>query len=496
MHDNSLNKRVGKRASVKDTVYELMHTPLSQQKIADLKSRGIDLEPHHYTMFLLMVMGQVEGATKLNNTKAFENLIGIMEESETENVKLNYELPARVMGKSFVDVNRVINNREYSRFLFKGGRGSLKSTYVAEKFIELIKTNPNTHALVTRPVANTLRDSVLAQFSWAISTLNDDVNWKKTTNPMQLTYIPTGQIIFFRGGDEPEKIKSIKPPFGHIAYLWFEEVDQFRGEEQIRNIKQSAIRGGDEGLIFKSYNTPRSRAHWINKFSKTHQPNMYVHHSNYLDVPPEWLGQFFLEEAELLKETNEDAYLHEYMGEEVGDGGNVFGNVVAREFTKAEIDNFDYVYHGQDWGWFPDPNRFVAMGYDANARILRIYREEDGVRVPNEVWQHRIEDIKRFTITADSNEMKSIDDFKSWGFDMRAAEKGPGSVHEGMKWLAGLTRIEIDPKACPKTFAEFMRYEYVRDKNGDPVTDYPDKDNHSIAAVRYAMEVVWKRRGL
>lgn len=496
MRDNELNKHKGKRATVKDTVYELMHTRLSANQIEELKNRGIDLADEHYTMFLMMVLGQFEGAATKNNTKAFEFLSGIMEQSEIENVKLSYELPASVIGKSFVDLNRYINNREYKRFLLKGGRGSLKSTFIAEKIIELIKSNPNTHALVTRPVANTLRDSVLAQFKWAISVLGDDANWKDTTSPMQLKYIPTGQIIYFRGGDEPEKIKSIKPPFGYIAFLWFEEVDQFRGEEQIRNIKQSAIRGGDDGIIFKSYNTPRSRAHWINKYSKIPQENLLVHSSNYLDVPSEWLGQFFLEEAEQLKEINPKAYAHEYMGEEVGDGGNVFENVIAAEITDDDIRNFDYVYHGQDWGWYPDPNRFHGMSYDANARVLYIYREEDGVRIPNEEWQHRIDDLKMFTITADSNEMKSISDFREWGFDMRAAEKGPGSVHQGIKWLAGLTKIVIDPIRCPKAFKEFMGYEYVRDKNGDPVTDYPDKDNHSIAAIRYAMEVVWKRRGL
>lgn len=496
MGGDNLSKKVGKRALVKDTVYELMQTPLNQEQIQGLKNKGIDLEPQYYTMFLLMVLGQTESATRKNNTKAFSELMAVMQESEYENIKLDYQLPASLLGKSFVDVNRMIDNREFQRFVFKGGRGSLKSTYLAEKIVELIKKNPNTHALITRPIANTLRDSVYAQVSWAISEIQDDHNWKKTTSPMQMLYIPTGQVIYFRGGDEPEKIKSIKPPFGYIAFLWFEEVDQFKGEEQIRNIKQSAIRGGDDGLIFKSYNTPRSRANWINKFTKTYQPNMYVHDSNYLDVPPEWLGQFFLDEAALLKETNERAYLHEYMGEEIGDGGNVFDNVVAQEISEEEINNFDYVYHGQDWGWFPDPNRFVGMSYDANKRILHIYREEDGLRTPNEIWAKRIEDIKMFTITADSNEMKSIDDFNSYGFDMRPAEKGPGSVHEGMKWLAGLTKIIIDPRRCPKTFKEFIEYEYVKDKNGDPVTDYPDINNHSIACVRYALEVVWKRRGL
>ena len=92
--------------------------------------------------------------------------------------------------------------------------------------------------------------------------------------------------------------------------------------------------------------------------------------------------------------------------------------------------------------------------------------------------------------------MKSINDFKAFGFDMRPAIKGPNSVHEGIKWLAGLTKIVIDPVRCPKTASEFLNYEFEKDKEGNPITGYPDKDNHSIDAVRYAMEVVWRRRGL
>jgi len=43
----------------------------------------------------------------------------------------------------------------------------------------------------------------------------------------------------------------------------------------------------------------------------------------------------------------------------------------------------------------------------------------------------RILDLKNYTIVADSAEMKSINDFKAFGFDMRPAIKGPNSVHEG-----------------------------------------------------------------
>lgn len=473
-----------------------MKLPLPKVEVDKLKKRGIELADEQYTYFLLMALGQFEGAVSKNNTKAFELLTNIVGQVEVDSQDRTYRLPADLLSSQFVDVNRYINNREYKEFAFRGGRGSTKSSYVGLKIVELIKANPNIHGLITRKYANTLRDSVYAQVSWAISEIEDEHNWTKTTSPMQIVHKPTGQIIYFRGGDEPEKIKSIKPPFGQIALLWFEEADQFAGEEQMRNIKQSAIRGGDDGLVFLSYNVPRSRSHWINKYTELGKPNMLVHTSDYTKVPREWLGNFFLEEAEILKELNPKAYEHEYMGVAVGDGSTVFENIELRELGQDVIDRFDYIYHGQDWGWFPDPNILVAMSYDANRRELYIYREEVGNKHTNEMWADRILDLKNYTIVADSAEMKSINDFKALGFDMRPAIKGPNSVHEGIKWLAGLTKIVIDPVRCPKTASEFLNYEFEKDKEGNPITGYPDKDNHSIDAVRYAMEVVWRRRGL
>lgn len=495
--DKKTSTSVRNQTNLRELIYQLMQMPLQEKDIAKLKARGIIFEdPEQYTYALMMALGQFESATKNNNTRAFENFIGLVRESEIDHTERAFELPARMIGRSFVDVNRSISAREYDEYLFKGGRFSLKSSFIALKIVELIKTNPDTHAMITRRYQNTLRDSVFAQVAWAIEMLGDSHNWRSTMSPMQFKYLPTGQIIYFRGGDEPEKIKSIKPRFGYIAFLWYEEVDQFKGDAEIRNIMQSALRGGDIGLIFKSYNTPRTRAHWINKYASVPKPNMFVHHSTYKDAPIEWIGQFAYDEAELLRDINEKAYRHELLGEEIGDGGQVFDNVVLREISDAEIDNFDYVYHGQDWGWFPDPNRLVSMSYDANRKILYIYREEHGHKTPNEIWQGKIMDLKRFTIVADNAEQKSIDDFQKWGFDMRAAKKGPNSVHNGIKWLAGLTQIIIDPVRCPHTAQEFRAYEYERDKEGNPTTNYPDKNNHSIDAVRYGMEVVWHKGGL
>lgn len=108
-----------------------------------------------------------------------------------------YYLPANVIGKDYVDINRqIVPNKEY---VFEGGRGSLKSSYISEKIIEIIKNNPNMHACIVRKVAATLRDSVYAQMKWAINALGLSEEFECKVSPLEIKYKPTGQIIFLEG---------------------------------------------------------------------------------------------------------------------------------------------------------------------------------------------------------------------------------------------------------------------------------------------------------
>lgn len=157
----------------------------------------------------------------------------------------------------------------HSEYIFPGGRGSTKSSFIGLNVIDLIMKYPDMHACcILRAVANTLKDSVYAQIQWAVLKLGLDTEFSFTKSPLEITRISTGQKIFFRGADDPNKIKSIKAPFGHIGVLWFEELDQFGGEESVRKIEQSVIRGGDTAFKFKSFNSPKSAMNWANKYIK------------------------------------------------------------------------------------------------------------------------------------------------------------------------------------------------------------------------------------
>ena len=401
------------------------------------------------------------------------------------------------IGSAFYDVAHDVFHHGHTHYDFSGGRGSLKSSTVSVLVPLLLINNPGTHALVLRKVANTIRDSVYAQYIWAIGELGMAAYWEAKVSPMELIYKPTGQKIMFRGADDPMKIKSIKVPFGYIAVTHFEEKDQFAGRAEIRTILQSTMRGGSKFWNFESYNPPISRDNWANKDSLEERADRLCHKSTYLQAPPEWLGEQFLAEAEHLKETDERAYQHEYLGIPVGTGGNVFENLELREITDEEMSHFDQIYQGVDYGWFPDPFAFIRLHYDRARETIYLMDEIYQNKLTNEASGNIIiqRGYKDAYITCDSAEPKSVADYRAMGLPAKAAVKGPGSVDYGMKWLQR-RKIVIDRKRTPNAYNEFVNYEYERNKDGDIISGYPDANNHLIDATRYALERISRQMGV
>jgi len=419
----------------------------------------------------------------------WEQLVAVSKSDESK-----YELPARVLGKAFVDINRQIKpNIEY---VFEGGRGGLKSSFVAFKIVELIKNNPQMHACITRQVAGTLKDSVYANMKWAINELGLMEEFECKVSPLEIKYIKTGQTIYFRGLDDETKLKSIKPEFGYIGILWKEEKDQMKGDAQERSVNQSVLRGGDESYDFSSYNPPKSKSNWVNRIKLIPNPKRVIHHSSYLEAPAEWLGQKFIDDAAHLKEINPEAYEHEYLGVPNGDGGNVFEYLEIRDITDEEISRMDRIFAGVDYGWYPDQFCYLRTYYDsAREKIYLI----DELYVNKWSNSKTADWIKKkgyddYTMICDSAEPKSVNDFRDAGLPARGAIKGPGSIEYGFKFLQTKT-IVIDPKRTPNAYKEITEYEYDRDKEGNVISGYPDGDDHAISALRYAYEPLFNRRG-
>lgn len=413
----------------------------------------------------------------------------------------------------FQEFWRASNSHKYLRHVCKGGRGSAKSSHIAMKIVKDMMKYPVT-ALCIRKVARTLEESVFEELKEAIDRLGVSAYWRVMKSPLQLVYLPRGNKIIFRGADDPLKIKSIKVAKFPIAFMWIEELAEFKTEDEVTTIENSVLRAElPDGLFYAfyySYNPPKRKQSWVNKKYETQfiPSNTYIHHSTYLENP--FISKAFIEEAEEVKEKRPQKYEWEYLGKAIGSGVVPFDNLTFRKIygpddleVKAglatdEISTFDNIRQGIDWGYGVDPFSFGRWHYDKTRRRLYAIDEYYGVKISNREaadWIKRKGYADTMT-TADSAEPKSVDEMRSYGIRIRGALKGPGSVEYGEKWLDDLEEIIIDPQRTPNTAREFENIDYMTDADGNPKAKLEDKDNHTIDQCRYAMESDMRQPGI
>ncbi len=415
---------------------------------------------------------------------------------------------ALLIGRDFFRPHMLIAREAQTEFWCKGGRGSLKSSWASIELVKHIEDHPGEHAAAVMKRKNSLRDAVYAQVVWAIHELGLDDEYEMPVSTLKIRKKSTGQIIFFAGCDDPHKSKGLKPPFGHIGFLWFEETDQFKGMSEIRTVRQSAARGGERTFVVYTYNPPRTRDNWANREAdRRRDSGEEVFDSCYLDAPPEWLGAQFIADAEDLKETDEQAYRHEYLGEPVGYGGQIFDRVEFREVTDEEIASFERLHAGQDFGWFPDPWAFTLSEWQPGQHTIVTFAELGGNKVlPTEAarriraaltWSDgkgRDPVYHRLRVLSDDAAPDQIQAQRDEGVDARSAGKG-GLRTMSYRFMQSVTWV-IDPARCPNLAREVREAEFEMDENtGEYSGDYPDGNDHWIDATRYAFMDIVTRRG-
>lgn len=445
--------------------------------------------------------------------KNYERRLKVLERANKSCISLNSIDVCKHIADVYKTLHADLEANMHQYYNLPGGRGSCKSSFVSLEIVNGVMKDfsGKSNAIVFRRTGNTMRESVFSQIAWAIDTLNVNPYWKGSVSPMQYTFLPTGAQIIFRGLDDASKLKSIKPKKGVFRYVWFEEFSELPGANFTRNVMQSVVRGNGDFTVFRSFNPPLSKSNWANQLIADTDSRAVTLHTSYLDIPEKWLGESFIYEAERLKEVNETAYRHEYLGESVGSGGEVFPNIEARTITDSEINELQYIYAGLDFGFAVDPAAFIRVAFDQKHDVIyflnEIYKrhlsnneladlikkngfDRTGVTIDFYGYEGYAE---RQTIICDSAEPKSIADLQSSGLKAVACSKYPGSVLYGIKWLQH-RKLIIDPKRTPNAYREFTQYEYCTAKDGEFLSDVPDKANHTIDAVRYALDRVIKNR--
>lgn len=387
----------------------------------------------------------------------------------------------------------------------KGGRGSKKSTtssfwfpYNMMKYYHNYGLKPNT--LVIRRHFNTHRQSTFAQIKWAINQLGVSHLWKCTVSPLEMTYLPSGQKIMFRGIDDPQSITSITVEEGHLCWVWWEEAFQVTNEDDFNKVDLS-IRGDMPKPLFKQHTitmNPWSDKIWIKPrfFDAKGDINILAMTRNY-DCN-EFLGDDDRAIFEQMKIDNPRRYSIEGEGNWGISEGLIYTNWQELEFDYNAMmyltDGYgNPVYrelYGMDFGYTNDPTAFMAILANERKRELYIFDEIYRTHMKNKDIFNTVayKGFQKKRICADSEDPKSIDELRDLGLGrIFGAKKGKGSVKAGIQKLQDY-KIFIHPR-CENTIVEFSNYVWSTDKQtGKVTTDPADEYNHLMDAMRYATE--------
>ncbi len=419
-------------------------------------------------------------------------------------------------GKKIVSLPEVVG-RGYGTFwnwkgryrAVKGSRASKKSKTTALWFITNMMKYPDANTLVVRKTYRTLKDSCFTELKWAIHRLGVDTFWDVKESPLEMTYKPTGQKIYFRGLDDPLKVTSITVDQGCLCWMWIEEAYEISSEDDF-NMLDESIRGAvPEGSdLFKQITltfNPWNEHHWLKKrFFDNPDDETLALTTNYMCN--EWLDSADRKVFETMKKQNPRRYRVAGLGDWGIVDGLVYENWKEEAFeiiSKADFLDLDeaeqkaknYVFKesvksafGLDFGYTNDPAALFVGFIDTKDKKIYVYDEMYAAGLSNERIANNVQSMGygKERIIADSAEPKSIDQLKGLGLKVKGAEKGKDSVNHGIQFIQDY-EIIIHPR-CVNFLTEISNYTWDKDKLGNKLNRPIDDFNHLMDAMRYALE--------
>lgn len=377
----------------------------------------------------------------------------------------------------------------------KGSRRSKKSKTMALWTIYNLMKYPESNMLVVRKTYRTLKDSCFTELKWAIKRLKVEKQWTVKESPLEMTYIPTGQKIYFRGLDDPLKITSIAVEVGVLSWMWIEEAYEITKEEDFDTLAESMLGDCPPGLfkqITLTFN-PWNEKTWLKKrfFDNPDEDTLAIT-TNY--KCNEWLSEADISVFEKMRERNPRRYQVAGLGDWGIVDGLIYENWREQSFTLDGIKNCKSAF-GLDFGYTNDPSAFFVGFVDLDNRRLYVWDEfyEKGMSNRDIYATISHYGYSKEHITADSAEPKSIDELKGMGLRISGARKGKDSVLNGIQWIQDF-EIIIHPR-CVNFITEISNYTWDTDKFGNKLNRPIDAFNHLMDAMRYALESYIKQRG-
>lgn len=402
-------------------------------------------------------------------------------------MKINYQninLP-NVVGRGY----KTFWNFKGRYRVCKGSRASKKSKTTALWYIYNLMKYPGSNLLVIRKTYRTLKDSCFTELKWAVKRLKVEQWWDFKESPLEATYRPTGQKIYFRGLDDPLKVTSVTVDTGVLCWMWIEEAYEVMSESDFDTLDES-IRGEVPEGLFKQITftfNPWNEGHWIKKrfFDAEPNPDILALTTNYMCN--EWLDDADKKVFERMKRDNPRRYRVAGLGDWGIAEGLIYENWEEQAFTLDDVKGCKNAF-GLDFGYTNDPSAFVVTFVDIEQKRLYVFDEFYEKALSNKKIADKIIAMgyKKDKITADSAEPKSIDELNALGLRVTGAKKGKDSILNGIQWIQDL-KIIIHPR-CVNFLTEISNYTWDKDKFDRTMNKPIDDFNHLMDAMRYGLE--------
>lgn len=371
----------------------------------------------------------------------------------------------------------------------KGSRRSKKSKTMAIESIYKIMKYPGSNLLVVRKTYRTLKDSCFTELKWAIKRLQVEHLWQIKESPLEMTYIPTGQKIYFRGLDDPLKITSIAVEVGVLSWMWIEEAYEITSEDDFDTLAESMLGDCPDGLwkqITLTFN-PWSDRTWIKaRFFDVQDPDVLAITTNYMCN--EWLSPDDRKEFERMAKNNPRRYRVAGLGEWGVVDGLVYEKYTEQAFTLNDLPRDSQSAFGLDFGYTNDPSALFCGYVSLEHRRIYVWDEMYKKGMSNKAIYQEVNRMgyAKEQITGDCAEPKSIDELHSMGLRIKGAKKGKDSVNNGIQWIQDF-EIIVHPR-CVNFLTEISQYQWKKDKFGKALNVPEDDNNHLMDAMRYGLE--------
>jgi phage terminase large subunit len=388
----------------------------------------------------------------------------------------------------------------------EGGTGSSKTVSVAQAHLIWSFQEMGQTYSVVRKTLPALRRGALKDFrmALALSEAEDFFTWSE--RDMSYTNRQTGTVIEFFSLDDPQKARGPRRD-----RLWCNEANELTEEDWSQLAKRT------RGRIVIDYN-PSMRRHWIYDKVLT-RPDCHRIHSTYLDNP-------FLTDDNI-REIEVDVPVYQLTSEELR------ALAASADVSEGLLTDWDGTYKGKGQLLTGDPFRWAVFGLGlrgapSEAIYPNVYESEGlsprrtrtlgldfGFNHPTVLVDLEYRDLpgkaelhidelihesfltsddiierlpkvgvgKRDEIEADGARPEMIEAIQRAGYNIKAADKGPGSVKFGIDKLKSVKLCFT--RRSSKSKAQFLDYRWKKTSAGE-VLDEPVKyEDDAPDATRY-----------